>query len=68
MYNQGHWQQQQCVPPTHFDVDTYLCQQQTIVICQEECPPHTGAPFPDPGAEPRGNSTQLNDIREGHII
>ena len=53
--NQGHWERQECAPPTYFDVDTYLCQQQMFVTCQEECPPYTGAPFPDPGANPKGN-------------
>ena len=54
--NQGHWQHQQCAPPTYFDVDTYLCQQQMFVTCQDECAPYTGAPIPDPGAEPRGKT------------
>ena len=55
--NQGHWQHQQCAPPTYFDVDTYLCQQQMFVTCQDECAPYTGAPFPDPGTDPRGSIT-----------
>ena len=55
--NQGHWQHQQCAPPTYFNVDSYLCEQQMFVTCQYECPQYTGAPFPDPGADPTGKRT-----------
>ena len=51
--NQGNWIREKCAEGNYFDVETYSCLPDAT--CQDECPPYTGAPFPDPGADPRGN-------------
>ena len=53
MCNNGYWSKQQCSDTTQFDVETFLCREQ-FVTCEEQCPPYTGAPFPDPDSEPWG--------------